>query len=194
MDIIEIMQSQVDVLLCIFGIFMFLVFIVSSRLFCLVILAGLFLSAPRSPAVTNYLITLSVSHHDASNIYVQGFVPGQVYQVEQYKNLTDALPSKKSFFLCSESNRFFLVSMPYGVITTNFVPAGYRLDLNFSNTFYDAEWIVSESRVWGFIRSDDITVPFLAELDRQRQARQMNFGLLLFVSFLLATRFVRGCL
>lgn len=141
---------------------------------------------------TNYAISISVHHYDeASDIaYLQGFIPGRVYQVRHADNLLIPECIETSLFYCSSNEPFFRLDCFDGLTSTNVLPPGWYQRFDFSWFYRDYYYTnVVNSGACGFVRALDITIPFVSFLESSKQVKSNIFGVVLFVVFALSGSF-----
>lgn len=160
MDILNILQNQIDGVLLLVGVVLFLIFMTASRLYIVLICFSLFGFLKPSQA-----FEISISSINSSNIFLSGFETGRVYQVESFSSLSDMNLNRVIGCYSSTSSlpmRFVLGPMVSSVQNR---PAGYYNDnpLNPDNTnlvWLSAFTVTNFFRAHAYYRAFDITYDF----------------------------------
>lgn len=182
MEVLTLLQSQLDSILVICGVCLFFVFIVSARLYVLVLVLGLWGFGGTSQA-----FTLKISSFGSSNVFVSGFSTGRVYQVVSVDRLTGSpVVSNVSLFLCTNSTVFSIPkSAPYAVSVFS-QPGGWvntSVDFNSTNLVWVPSSLITNYTLAQFIRASDITMDCAALLTKARDSGLCLSGVLIFSLF-----------
>jgi len=184
MEVLQLLQTQIDSILVVAGIVLFLIFMTSSRLYVLAVLAGLLIYSRPASAFEIHLDKIT-----STNVLISGFTNGRIYQVTSVGSLTDTNTPKTIALHCPTSSAPFsfvpgvTVSQTVSSFPDQWVVADPLNPDSTNLVFMPAHTVTNPVRVVGYYRAWDITTDFKDLSDRKDFALGTVVGLGLFFCF-----------